>query len=99
MAKHLKITLLYDDSNLKNIIHPNIVNQNTSDTNIIIPTISEMKELLEHVETGYFRGIREELAKLAQLDEKYQPFIQEMGKLAQGFNIQKVRNFLQDSIK
>ncbi len=49
------------------------------------------------METGYFRGIREELDGLA-INQQYQPFIRELRELVKGFNIQTVRHFLQESI-
>lgn len=93
LAKHLQLDWVYTETKAKSSSNAD------ANTDIIIPTISELKPLLEHVETGYFRGIREELDKLAQLDERYQPFIQKIGVLVKSFNIQKIRHFLQESIK
>jgi signal transduction histidine kinase/ActR/RegA family two-component response regulator len=93
LAKQLQLDWIYADIKLQSP-----VNTIASPTVIIIPPISDLKGLLEHVETGYFRGIREELDQLAQLDEQYQPFIRELRELVKGFNIQTVRHFLQESI-
>jgi signal transduction histidine kinase/DNA-binding NarL/FixJ family response regulator len=93
LAKQLQLDWVYTDTKLKLT-----VDTAASATTIIIPPISDLKVLFEHVETGYFRGIREELDRLAQLDEQYQPFIQELRKLVKGFNIQTVRHFLQESV-
>jgi signal transduction histidine kinase/FixJ family two-component response regulator len=93
LAKQLQLDWVYTDTKAK---LP--VDTAASLTTITVPPISDLKGLLEHVETGYFRGIREELDRLAQLDEQYQPFIQELRQLVKGFNIQTVRHFLQESI-
>ncbi|MGF1933044.1 MAG: ATP-binding protein [Nostoc sp. ChiQUE02] len=93
LAKQLQLDWIYTDIKLKSQ-----VNTIASPITIIIPPISDLKVLFEHVETGYFRGIREELDQLAQLDEQFQPFIQELRELVKGFNIQTVRHFLQESI-
>jgi signal transduction histidine kinase/DNA-binding NarL/FixJ family response regulator len=94
LAKQLQLDWVYTDTKVK---LP--VDTAASPTTIIIPPISDLKVLLEHVETGYFRGIREELDRLAQFDEQYQPFIQELKELVKGFNIQTIRHFLQESMK
>ncbi|MCC5664689.1 response regulator [Nostoc sp. CHAB 5784] len=93
LAKQLQLNWVYTDTNIK---YP--IDIAASAKTIVIPSIYDLKRLLEHVETGYFRGIREELDQLAQLDEQYQPFIQELRQLVKGFNIQTVRHFLQESI-
>ncbi|MDZ8258696.1 ATP-binding protein [Nostoc sp. ChiQUE01b] len=93
LAKQLQLDWVYTDTKLTST-----GDTAASATTIIIPPICDLKGLLEHVETGYFRGIREELDRLAQLDEQYQPFIQELRQLVKGFNIQTVRHFLQESI-
>ncbi|WP_041565677.1 hybrid sensor histidine kinase/response regulator [Nostoc punctiforme] len=93
LAKQLQLDWIYKDTNIK---YP--IDTAASTKTIVIPSSSDLKGLLEHVETGYFRGIREELDRLAQLDEQYQPFIRELRELVKGFNIQTVRHFLQESI-
>uniref|UniRef100_UPI0035CBFEE3 ATP-binding protein n=1 Tax=uncultured Nostoc sp. TaxID=340711 RepID=UPI0035CBFEE3 len=93
LAKQLQLNWVYKDTNIESSL-----DTDASAKTILIPSISDLKGLLEHVETGYFRGIREELDQLAQLDEQYQPFIQELRELVKGFNIQTVRHFLQESI-
>ena len=93
LAKQLQLDWVYTDIKLKSP-----VNTIPSPAAIIIPPISDLKVLFEYVETGYFRGIREELVRLDQLDDQYQLFIQELRELVKGFNIKTVRHFLQESI-
>ncbi|MEH2208556.1 MAG: ATP-binding protein [Nostoc sp.] len=93
LAKQLQLNWVY-----KNTSTESSIDTDASAKTILSPSISDLKGLLEHVETGYFRGIREELDRLAQLDEQYQPFIRELRELVKGFNIQTVRHFLLESI-
>jgi signal transduction histidine kinase/DNA-binding NarL/FixJ family response regulator len=94
LRKHLKIEWVYENTAMQNSSVAS-----TSQTSVIIPSIDELKGLLEHVETGYFRGIREELDNLAQINEGYQPFVEKLSKLAKSFNIKEIRHFLEKSMK
>ena len=90
LAKHLQLNWVYKHT-LSQIKPPT----STTATSIILPDAYELKALLEHVETGYLKGIKVEVEKLAQLDEQYQPFVNQLRELVKGFNIQKIRHFLE----
>lgn len=65
---------------------------------IVIPTVSELVELLEYVKKGKIKGIKQELEKIALLDEKYKLFVNKLSAYVETFNIQKIRQFLQDKL-
>ncbi len=66
---------------------------------IIIPPISELTMLLEFAKQGKIKGIQNELDRIAQIDRQYQQFVSELNLFAQSFNINKIRQFLQENIK
>jgi signal transduction histidine kinase/CheY-like chemotaxis protein len=65
---------------------------------MVIPPISELTILLEYAKKGQIKGLKEELHKIAQLDQAYQPFVDYLAEAAKSFNIQKIRHFLQEAI-
>ena len=66
---------------------------------IIIPPISELTMLLEFAKQGRIKGIQKELDRIAEIDLKYQDFVCELNSFTQSFNINKIRQFLQENIK
>jgi hypothetical protein len=43
---------------------------------------------------GKISGIKQELEKISQMGECYQPFVKELEQIVNTFNIQKIRDFL-----
>ena len=66
---------------------------------IVIPPISELTMLLEFAKQGKIKGIQNELDRIAQIDRQYQQFVSELNLFAQSFNINKIRQFIQENIK
>lgn len=66
-------------------------------TEMVIPSFSELEAVLEFAKKGQIKGVQEELKKIAQLQESYEPFVNHLNQLAQGFNIQKIRQFLSEA--
>jgi CheY-like chemotaxis protein len=76
-----------------------IAEQTTAPSAWVIPDSSDLQALITHADAGYFRGIREELDKLEQINPAYQPFVQELRSLTKQFNITKIRQFLQGAME
>jgi signal transduction histidine kinase/CheY-like chemotaxis protein len=68
-------------------------------TEMVIPSLSELEAVLEFAKKGQIKGVQEELKKIAQLQESYEPFVTHLNQLAKGFNIQKIRQFLSEATK
>ncbi len=62
----------------------------------IVPPASELTKLHKYASDGHIKGIQEELEKLATADKKYQPFVDRLNQPLQQFNIQKIRQILQE---
>jgi hypothetical protein len=62
---------------------------------MVVPPASELANLIEYARKGQMKGIEQELEKLTQSDAKHQPFVNHLNQLVQEFNIQKIRQFLQ----
>ena len=92
IAKHLQLKWIYDNDRT---VQPTV---NAPKSDVSIPPVGEIEPLLNYAKMGYMTGIRQELERLAKLDEKYQPFVEEINQMAREFNIQKLRQVLQEKI-
>ena len=90
LAKHLKLSWIYAEIPTANIAI-------LADSEIVKPPASELAKLIEYAKKGQMKGIEQELDKLTKIDAKYQPFVNQLNKLVKEFNIQKIRQFLQQS--
>ncbi|BAY80581.1 integral membrane sensor hybrid histidine kinase [Calothrix parasitica NIES-267] len=95
LAKKLNITWRYSIEK--------IVKQTASKpppkNKIIIPPVSELSMLLEFAKRGKIKGIQKELDRISQVDKEYEDFVNELYSFVQSFNINKIRQFLQENIK
>ncbi len=95
LAKQLNLTWRYSvEENIKLI-----PSKAPPKNKIIIPPISELTMLLEFAKQGKIKGIQKELDRIAEIDREYQQFVSELNLFAQSFNINKIRQFLQENIK
>ncbi|MGB3639987.1 MAG: ATP-binding protein [Rivularia sp. (in: cyanobacteria)] len=95
LAKQLNITWRYSlEENIKQM-----PSKAPPKNQIIIPPTSELTMLLEFAKQGKIKGIQEELDRIEQIDKKYQQFVEELDSFAKSFNINKIRQFLQENIK
>jgi CheY-like chemotaxis protein len=92
LAEHLKLTWIEEESSFSAV-------QPKTNLTMIIPPLSELTILLDYAKKGQIKGLQAELDKLAQMDKTYQPFVDYLSQAAKGFNIQKIRQFLQESIQ
>jgi signal transduction histidine kinase/ActR/RegA family two-component response regulator len=93
LGKYLQLTWNYACDSAP--AHP----QSSAPVTWMIPDQLALRTLVEHADAGYFRGIREELDKLEQINPAYQPFVQELRSLTKQFNISKIRTFLQTALE
>ena len=95
LAKQLNITWRYSvEGNFKPV-----ASRATPKNKIIIPPISELTMLLDFAKQGKIKGIQKELDRIAKIDNQYQLFVSELDLFAKSFNINKIRQFLQENIK
>jgi signal transduction histidine kinase/DNA-binding NarL/FixJ family response regulator len=95
LSKYLQIEWIYSERKSKSQRFP--ISEEA--TEMIIPPASELTILLDYVKKGSIKGIQTELQNLAKKDQNYQVFVNEMSQLAQGFNIKKIRKFLQNVVE
>ena len=55
--------------------------------------------LLEFAKKGKIKGIQKELDRIYLKDKQYQDFVNELHSFVESFNINKIRQFLQENIK
>ncbi len=95
LANQLQLTWLY--SNEEN--PKSLVDKPLTKNNILIPPTSELTMLLEFAKKGKIKGIQKELDRISKSDQQYQDFVQQLDSFAKCFNINKIREFLQENIK
>jgi CheY-like chemotaxis protein len=97
LAKHLQLDWIYAEAKP---VEPAIATRlaNATPTELAVPPLSELSSLLECAKRGQIKGIQQELERLAQLDESYQPFVNKLSLLVKEFNIRKIRQFLQEKV-
>ena len=61
---------------------------------LIPPPVVELQELYDSAKKGQIMGVREHIARLEQLETKFQPFTATLRQYAKGFNLRKLCEFL-----
>jgi signal transduction histidine kinase/DNA-binding NarL/FixJ family response regulator len=87
LAKHLDLTWTTEE-----------INQATAKpaiAELIPPSITDLQALLELAQTGRLKKLIEAAEHLSQQDEQYQPFVQEVVKLARQFQSEQLEELLQ----
>ncbi|MGG6269616.1 ATP-binding protein [Leptolyngbya sp. AN03gr2] len=88
LAKYLQLEWIYAE--------PELAAATTAE--LVIPTASELSQLLKYSQQGYIAGIKAELATLAQINPAYEPFVNQFTPLLKEFNLKQIRKLLQDSV-
>jgi signal transduction histidine kinase/DNA-binding response OmpR family regulator len=90
LTQHLKLNWIYSETKP-------VASQEakTTSSQWVIPPEAELIQLQEYAVKGKISGIKQELEKISQMGECYQPFVKELEEIVNSFNIQKVRDFLQ----
>ena len=94
LEKQLQINWVYTNTQ----IHSSESSEILSSDEMIIPPNSDLVMLLEYARKGKIKGIKQELEAIVDKDEKYKNFVNLLSDYVKTFNIQKVRQFLQDSL-
>ncbi|MER3493540.1 MAG: hybrid sensor histidine kinase/response regulator [Mastigocladus sp. ERB_26_2] len=95
ISKYLQLNWIYEQVENK---QQDYSEKTSSSQTMIVPPKSELVMLLEYVKKGQIKGIKQELEKLATMDEQYQEFVKKLDSLVQCFNIQQIRLFLKKNI-
>ncbi len=87
LAAHLGLEWIYETSERP---------AETAEKNeaLAIPPASEIRLLCEFAADGDIRGIRRQLDEITGADERYAPFAAKLHKLARGFQLKYIREFL-----
>ena len=64
-------------------------------TAFVLPPAEVLEALLDLAMTGDVEALREQLAGLAQADEKLRPFVAHLQQLAQGFKLNRICELLE----
>ncbi|WP_315788257.1 ATP-binding protein [Fischerella sp. JS2] len=95
LSKYLQLNWIYEQVENK---QQDYSEKSSRLQTMAIPPKTELIKLLEYVKKGQIKGIKQELDKLAAMDERYQEFVKKLDSLVQCFNIQQIRHFLKKNI-
>jgi PAS domain S-box-containing protein len=87
LAQHLKLEWVYQPSKLSPL--------DLADVSFIPPPGDRLAQLQDLAKKGRILLIKEQAEKLKELDEQFVPFARHLSELAQGFELEKIRQFLQ----
>lgn len=65
---------------------------------LVIPPQQELEVLHQHARTGNMRAIRQQAARLAELDERFRPFSDKLDRLAQDFQSKAILSLVQQHL-
>ncbi len=102
LRENLGIEWIYEKINpdRPEIKTPNFHSSSTQNSNLktenslIVPCPEEITVLFDLAMMGDLKSIQDKLQYLEELDSKYLPFVMEIRKLARGFQIKQIREFL-----
>ncbi|PMB41844.1 hybrid sensor histidine kinase/response regulator [Fischerella thermalis CCMEE 5205] len=95
LSKYLQLNWIYEQVENK---QQDYSEKSSSSQTMVVPPKAELFMLLEYVKKGQIKGIKQELEKLATMDDQYQEFVKQLDSLVQCFNIKKNRLFIQKNI-
>jgi signal transduction histidine kinase/ActR/RegA family two-component response regulator len=66
---------------------------------VALPPLTELEILQKHISNGYIKGIQSQLTQIENLGEKYLPFINQMRQFANNFQVDAMKQFIEESRK
>ena len=93
LGKHLNLSWVYKEDQPSHKLQP------TKSGIFAPPPAHELKSLYEFAKRGNVRGIREEIARIEKLDQRFIPFAKKLRKLAKSFNMKQICNFLESLLE
>ena len=88
LRHHAHVDWEYDSAPFREVHTPE------SPSELIPPPTGELQDLYDSAKKGQIMGVREHLARLEQLETKFQPFTATVRHYAKGFNLRKLCEFL-----
>ena len=95
LAQHLQLQWLYTEPDLTSAEG----SEETTATEMTIPTDAELTVLLEQAMHGQIKAIQQELENLAHKDERYRPFVEQLKPLVGSFKLKQVRQYLTEAMR
>jgi signal transduction histidine kinase/FixJ family two-component response regulator len=96
LEKHLSLTWTYEESSTQ-AAEPKH-SDDLSDQNWTLPSVEDLQGLLQLAQEGRLKKLRDVAEQVKGKDDRYQPFIQHIVKLAQQFQTEQIESFLQQCL-
>jgi signal transduction histidine kinase/DNA-binding response OmpR family regulator len=102
LQKHLELEWIYEEKSLDAItssqnlkVYQSEDNRSSlNEQNIIPPPIEELVLLRELALKGRIKGIHKKLEQIEQMDENFVTFVRQVNQLAQNFQMEKIKIFI-----
>jgi signal transduction histidine kinase/DNA-binding response OmpR family regulator len=98
LEKHLQLTWNYEFTETQSTGNTNHLATN-NDTEIILPPVEDLKQLLVLAQQDRLKKLTEEAHKISQADARYTPFIQQVLYLAKQFQSEQIEKLIQQYLQ
>jgi len=95
LGKHLQLEWIYADEEEDDAI---LQQAPTVEAEMICPNPEDLEKLLHLAMMGHLKGIDEAIADLQEQDGQFSVFVAQVRELVEGFQIRKIREFLQSCL-
>ena len=96
LEKYLHLTWKYEGSSAQSV--ESIDLDNLSDQDLVPPSVEDLQALLQLAQEGRLKKLRELAEQVRSKDNRYQPFIHRVMKLAQQFQTEQIEQLLQQHL-
>ncbi len=95
----LDLTWTYDLDSVQEKILSAAESVSSSEQTMFVPTVDTLKRLQHHAKKGDLDSILEEATQLEQDEAKLRPFAQKLCRLAEGFQVKQLQQFIQEHVE
>ncbi|MEC4814853.1 MAG: ATP-binding protein [Scytonema sp. PMC 1069.18] len=96
LAKHLQLTWEYEKST--SVTSSTRIPETTFTAQLVLPPEEDLQMLLEFAQEGRLKKLTELVQQIGQKNNDYQPFVQQILRLAKKFEIDKIEEFLEQKL-
>ena len=97
LGRKLNIEWVNEPDQLLDLTH--LATQTDALIKLVLPPQHHLDMLIKHIQTGYIKGIQLELNNIEQINPQYLPFVDKMRHYANNFEVDAMKQFIEESNK